>query len=57
MNFEPAGQGRMLVSLAVLAGLAGLVAVTMEAGKFRSLTWVLLGFFALRVVLARAGSR
>ena len=47
----------MLVSLVVFALLAGLVAVTMEAGKFRSLTWVLLGFFALRVVLARAGSR
>ena len=57
MDFEPAGRGRTLVSLLVLAVLAGLAAVTMEAGRYRSLTWVLLGFFAARVMLTRAGSR
>jgi hypothetical protein len=47
----------MGIALAGLAALAALVWQTMEPGKFRSLTWVLLGFFAFRVVLARLGSR
>ena len=51
MTMEPAGTGRMVLSLAVLAGLAVAVWQTMEPGKYQELTWLLLGFFALRVVL------
>jgi len=57
VDFSPASSGRMIVSLAVLAFLALVVWQTMEPGKFRSLTWVLLGFFAFRVMLGRARSR
>ncbi len=57
MEFGPASSGRMLISLALLGVLAGLAAETMEPGRFRSVTWLLLGFFALRMVLSRAGSR
>ena len=57
MDLSPAGSGRMFISLAVLA-LLGLASwQTMEPGKFRSLTWVLLAFFAFRVILGRLGSR
>ena len=48
---NPAGTGRMVVALVVLGGLAALVWRTMESGKYQQLTWLLLGFFALRVVL------
>ncbi|HEY2860753.1 MAG TPA: hypothetical protein VGJ21_20230 [Terracidiphilus sp.] len=57
MNLSPGGSGRMGIALAVLAALAALAWQTMEPGKFRSLTWVLLGFFAFRIVLSRLGSR
>jgi hypothetical protein len=57
MDFSPAGSGRMIVALAVLGFLAILAWQTLEPGKFRSLTWILLGFFAFRVVLGRMRSR
>jgi hypothetical protein len=47
----------MTIALVVLGVLGVLSWQTMEPGKFRSLTWVLLGFFAFRTVLGRAGSR
>jgi hypothetical protein len=47
----------MWIALAALALFALLAWQTMEPGKFRSLTWVLLGFFAFRVMLGRARSR
>jgi hypothetical protein len=47
----------MVVALTVLGLLAVLVWQTMEPGKYRSLTWILLGFFAFRVVLGRLSSR
>jgi hypothetical protein len=47
----------MIIALAAFAVLALLSWQTMEPGKFRSLTWVLLGFFALRVVLGWLRSR
>jgi hypothetical protein len=47
----------MAVALAAMALLALLVWLTMEPGKFQQLSWVLLGFFALRVVLGWARSR
>ena len=57
MDLSPAGSGRMVIALVVLGGLALAAWQTMEPGKFRSLTWVLLGFFAFRVVLGYARSR
>jgi Flp pilus assembly protein TadB len=53
----PAGTGRMLVAIAVLLFVAGLAWRTMEPGKAQQLTWLLLGFFALRVVLGWLRSR
>ncbi len=57
MSMEPAGNGRMVVALVVMAVLAVLVWRTMEPGKFQQLSWVLLGFFALRVVSTRLRPR
>ena len=57
MDLSPGGSGRMAIALGVIA-LMGLASwLTMEPGKFRSLTWILLGFFAFRVVLGRQRSR
>jgi len=47
----------MTIALLVLGILAVLVWQTMDPGKFRSLTWILLGFFAFRVMLGRLRSR
>jgi hypothetical protein len=47
----------MTIALAVIALMALLSWQTMDPGKFRSLTWVLLGFFACRVVLTHVRSR
>jgi hypothetical protein len=47
----------MVIALAVLGFLAVAVWQTMEPDKYRSLTWVLLGFFAFRVILGRLRSR
>jgi len=47
----------MWIALVVLGLLAGLAWRTMEPGKFQSLTWILLGFFAFRVILGRRRSR
>ena len=57
MDLSPAGSGRMIIALTVFAVLGLLSWQTMEPGKFRSLTWVLLAFFAFRVVLGRLRSR
>jgi len=53
----PSGNGRLVVALAVIALLALLVWRTMEPGKLQQLTWLLLGFFAARVVLTRMQAR
>jgi hypothetical protein len=45
------------VSLAILAGLAGLAWTTIEPGKIRLVVWVLLASFALRIVLTAFASR
>ncbi len=57
MDFAPSGNGRMVVALAVLGLLAVLVWRTIDPGKLQQLTWVLLGFFAFRVVLTRLKAR
>ena len=57
MDMSPRSNGRFLVSLAVLAVLAILVWQTMEPGKYQQLTWLLLAFFAFRIVLIRLRSR
>ncbi len=57
VDLTPAGSGRMTIALAVIALLAIAAWQTMEPGKFRSLTWVLLAFFAFRVILGWARSR
>ena len=57
VDFTPAGNGRMVVALAILAVLALSAWFTLEPGKYRSLTLILLGFFAFRVVLGRLRSR
>ncbi len=51
------GTGRMLVALVVLALMAALVWRTMEPGRYQQLTWLLLGFFAARVLLGWMRSR
>jgi hypothetical protein len=57
MDMAPSGNGRLVAALVVLGLLAVLVWRTMEPGKFQQLTWLLLGFFALRVVLTGVRSR
>ena len=57
MDFGPAGSGRMWIALVAIALLGLAAGQTMEPGKYRSLTWVLLGFFAFRIVLERLRSR
>ena len=57
MDLKPAGSGRLAIALAGFAALALAAWWTLEPGKFRSLTWVLLGFFAFRVVLTHLRSR
>ena len=53
MEFGPAGMGRMVVALAVLVVLGASAWLTMDAGKPRALTLVLLGFFGFRILLGR----
>jgi hypothetical protein len=57
VDLSPAGSGRLIVALLILAGLALSVFLTMEPGRYRSLTFLLLAFFAFRVLLGRFGSR
>jgi heme A synthase len=47
----------MVIGLAAIALLALAAWQTMEPSRIRSLTWILLGFFAFRVVLERLRSR
>ena len=49
----PGSQQRMVVALVVIAGAAIGVWLTIDPGKYRTLAWVLLGFFAFRVLIGR----
>ncbi len=51
MDFSPAGTGRMLIALGVLAALALSAWLQMDEGKYRTLVLVLMAFFAVRVWL------
>ena len=53
MDFNPGGAGRMAVALAIIGLMALSAWFTMDAGKYRNLTFVLLAFFAFRVLLGR----
>ena len=57
VDLGPAGSGRMVLALGLLVALALSVYLTMEPGRYRSLTWLLLGFFGFRVVIGRLRSR
>jgi hypothetical protein len=47
----------MVIALFLIAMIAASAFWTMEPGKYRDLCFVLLAFFALRVVLGRLRSR
>jgi hypothetical protein len=47
----------MIVALVLIALIAASAFFTMEPGRFRDLCFVLLAFFALRIVLGRLRSR
>ena len=53
----PGSPGRKWIALAVLALLAGFAVKTIDPGKVRTVVLVLLGFFALRIVLIASASR
>ena len=57
MDMAPSGNGRMIVALVVLAVLAVLVWKTIDPGKLQQFSWLLLGFFAFRVLLTRMQAR
>ncbi len=55
MDVSPGSPGRMAIALLVIALLAASSLVTMEPSRFRQLVWILLAFFAFRVVLGHFG--
>jgi hypothetical protein len=57
VDLSPAGTGRFAISLAVFALLGIAVWNTMEPGKYRALTLVLVGFFAARTLISFVQAR
>ncbi len=57
MSQRVQGGTRKGIALLVLAVMAGLAWWTMDAGRTRMLVFILLGGFALRVLLTGSGSR
>ncbi len=57
LDMTPGGIGRLGVALLVLALLGASAFFTMEPGGYRTLTFLLLAFFGVRVVLGRVRSR
>ncbi len=49
----PGSQKRMIVALLVIGFAALGVYLTIDPGRYRDLAWVLLGFFAFRIVIGR----
>ena len=56
-SFGPRSPGRKWIALGVLVLLAGFAVKTIDPGRIRAVVLVLLGFFALRIVLLSAASR
>ncbi|HEX3374113.1 MAG TPA: hypothetical protein VHS13_07880 [Edaphobacter sp.] len=56
-RMSPAGTGRMVIALVVLGILALLVWRTIDPGKVQQVAWLLLGFFAARVLIGWLRSR
>ncbi len=57
MDIGPRSPGRMWMALGLLVVLCGLAVKTIDPGKVRSVVLLLLGFFALRIVLTGFASR
>ena len=57
MDFSPRGAGRMAVALAIIGLMAVSAWFTIDAGKYRNVTFVLLAYFAFRVVWERLRAR
>jgi hypothetical protein len=57
MDLAPRSPGRMWMALALLAVLGALTVRTIDPGKVRAVVLLLLGFFALRIVLTGFASR
>ncbi len=57
VDLSPAGSGRMIVALVAIGLIALLAWSTLDPGKPRNVTFVLLGFAAIRVVLGRQRKR
>ncbi len=56
-GFAPRSRKRMWIALAFLVALSGLAVKTIDPGKVRTVVLILLGFFAVRIVLAAVASR
>ena len=57
MDLAPGSPGRKWISLGLLVVLCGLAVKTIDPGRVRSAVLLLLGFFALRIVLTGFASR
>ncbi len=57
MDLGPRSPGRMWMALGLLLVLCGLAVKTIDPGKVRSVVLLLLGFFALRILLTGFASR
>jgi hypothetical protein len=55
--FAPRGPGRTWVGLGLLVVFSILAVKTMDPGRLRSVVLLLLGFFAVRIVLTAFASR
>ena len=53
----PGSRQRMFLALLLLSGAAIGVWRTMEPGRYRDLAWVLIAFFAFRVLIGRVRQR
>jgi hypothetical protein len=53
----PRSPARKWIALALLVGFAGLAVKTIDPGRVRTVVLLLLGFFALRIVLTASASR
>jgi uncharacterized membrane protein YfcA len=57
MDLTPRSSGRMIVALVILALAAATVPFTIDDDKYRKLVFIVLAFFAFRVILTGRRSR